>query len=96
MMNLNELPNLEGSEKQIAWAMQIRSKIVKDIRVFVQNKDSAIKHNVEGKYTSAHVEIWNRDRNNLVNCMGNVSASFWIDNRNIKNIVELIMILRKN
>lgn len=68
-----QLPNLEGSEKQIAWAEKIRNKKLFDIYNLAETcpkNEGFVKWNV----VELSLQI-------LEDTINNASASFWIDNR---------------
>ena len=67
------LPDLEGSEKQVAWAVSIREKLLKSIETKLNEKRliDFVEHNSE---IASAIEQANQKR---------TSAQWWIDNRDI-------------
>lgn len=81
---LKSLPDLEGSEKQIAWASKIRERcLVSTITDFclaektgTYGRKEITKHTQEAIDFARQLQI-----SNIVNVTSNLSAKWWIDNR---------------
>jgi hypothetical protein len=81
---LKSLPDLEGSEKQIAWASKIRERcLVSTITDFCLAERSGTYGRKEiGKHTQEAIEFTRRLQiSNIEQVATNLSAKWWIDNR---------------
>jgi hypothetical protein len=80
-----ELPKLEGSEKQIAWAITIRSKFVKSLMEWADEYSGRLARGIkDNKITEEYAE----DQRQLFIGLGqrmvsSTQAKFWIDNRDL-------------
>ncbi len=79
----DSLPELEGSEKQIAWALSIRAKFAKEIKNFIANAEASLEAlKASGEATPAHSAQLAKCRKVAAKMLSETSCRWWIDNRN--------------
>ena len=79
----DNLPELEGSEKQIAWALSIRAKFAKEIKNFIANAEASLEAlKASGEATPAHSAQLAKCRKVAAKMLSETSCRWWIDNRN--------------
>lgn len=79
----DNLPELEGSEKQIAWALSIRAKFAKGIKNFIANAEASLEAlKASGEATPAHSAQLAKCRKVAAKMLSETSCRWWIDNRN--------------
>lgn len=79
----DSLPELEGSEKQIAWALSIRAKFAKEIKTFIANAEASLEAlKASGEATPAHSAQLAKCRKVAAKMLSETSCRWWIDNRN--------------
>lgn len=77
------LPELEGSEKQIDWALSIRAKFAKEIKNFIANAEASLEAlKASGEATPAHSAQLAKCRKVAAKMLSETSCRWWIDNRN--------------
>lgn len=86
-----ELPDLTGSEKQIAWARKIRIEKIREVADYLENEHNTLKRITEAieagdeRYTSDKLDEVIEEVDILDRCyellIGQTESRFWIDNR---------------
>lgn len=78
----SNLPELEGSEKQIAWATSIRAKFEKEIGNFVAGLEKMLEElKASGEATPAHTAHIAKCHKVMAKMLSETSCRWWIDNR---------------
>jgi hypothetical protein len=81
----NQMAELTGSEKQIAWADKIRYAKFSELQEIIAKKNAMAQNYAEsGKISAADAEKVVNQNNAILNYLENQeSAKFWIDNRDL-------------
>lgn len=80
------LPELEGSEKQINWALSIRNKVVEDLKPSIDYAEKIIENEPSNKIAKAYVKM-GKDFLNITD------SAKWIDYRDLDFKVVMVNII---
>ncbi len=92
-MDISALPELIGTEKQIAWAEKIRLSMIEEIERYVERyKDGIVATREAGKDTSMTPQALNRT---FYRILDNEQAIWWIEHRSDSPQLLFHKMLRK-
>lgn len=77
----NGLPELEGSEKQIAWAIKIRQEWIKQAKEFALPYRQALADKMDGADDKGLFQAGLEAIDKVLERKNNASAKFWIESR---------------
>lgn len=86
------LPNLSGSEKQIAWATSIRQDLYKEAQEFIETGEKQIKELGE-QLTNEQIAQFEENVRTIEKLFEKKESKYWIDNRGLSLNRHMINIL---